>query len=314
MPFLSRLFGKRPTSTPKVSRPEPAINGDFRFIAVDVETANSNSDSICQIGLALVSSNNEMQTVSLLVDPRQDFDAFNIDLHGIGPHEVRGAPDFAEHLSNLRPALERSHLVQHSNFDKRAFDAACKRYDLPPLRSNWIDSVRIARNAWPELKGNGGHGLANLKKHLNLEFNHHDAEEDARAAAQVVLMAEDVLGIDFTLAAKPKKRSGFEQNVAISGDASGPLFGHTACFTGKLELARAEAATLAARAGITVKASVSKKVTLLIVGDQDLTLLAGHNKSTKHRRAEELIEQGCDIRIIGETEFVALVRTTGEDN
>ncbi|WP_235857843.1 hypothetical protein [Marimonas lutisalis] len=40
------------------------------------------------------------------------------------------------------------------------------------------------------MKDNGGHGLASLKQHLGLRFEHHDAAEDARAAAEVVLMAE----------------------------------------------------------------------------------------------------------------------------
>ena len=55
---------------------------------------------------------------------------------------------------------------------------------------DWCDSVHVARAAWPELRGNGGHGLASLKQHLGLEFDHHDAGEDARAAAEVVLRAE----------------------------------------------------------------------------------------------------------------------------
>jgi DNA polymerase III epsilon subunit-like protein len=40
------------------------------------------------------------------------------------------------------------------------------------------------------LKGNGDHGLASLKGYLGLSFEHHDAGEDARAAAEVVLYAE----------------------------------------------------------------------------------------------------------------------------
>ncbi|WP_414153804.1 hypothetical protein [Paracoccus denitrificans] len=63
---------------------------------------------------------------------------------------------------------------------------------------------------------------------------------------------------------------------------------------------------MAANAGIRVVNSVSKKVTLLVVGDQDLSLLAGHEKSTKHRKAEELISTGHPIRIIGEAEFISL--------
>ncbi|WP_394805045.1 3'-5' exonuclease family protein [Tritonibacter scottomollicae] len=48
--------------------------------------------------------------------------------------------------------------------------------------------------AWPELRGNGGHGLANLKKVLGLQFKHYDAGEDARAAAEVTLKAEASMG------------------------------------------------------------------------------------------------------------------------
>lgn len=39
--------------------------------------------------------------------------------------------------------------------------------------------MAIARKAWPELKGNGGHGLANLKRELDFDFRYHDAGEDA---------------------------------------------------------------------------------------------------------------------------------------
>ena len=52
---------------------------------------------------------------------------------------------------------------------------------------------------------------------------------------------------------------------------------------------------------------MSRKVTLTVVGEQDLATLVGHTKSSKHRRAEELISEGFDIRIIGELEFLELV-------
>ena len=42
-----------------------------------------------------------------------------------------------------------------------------------------------------------GHGLAHLKRQLGLSFEHHDAGEDARAAATVVLQAEARLGMSF---------------------------------------------------------------------------------------------------------------------
>lgn len=278
----------------------------YRFVALDVETANRQHSSICQIGLAMVAANGDIETVSILIDPEQSFEHFNVNLHGIDETTVKGAPSFVEVLQILRSFLERHVLVQHSSFDKQAFNAASKFYGGPELRATWVDSVQIARKAWPELKGNGGHGLASLKSHLDLKFEHHDAEEDARAAAEVVLLAETVTGEDFSELAKPGKQK-YQTSVAVSGNQNGPLYGHVACFTGQLAMSRVEAATFAAGAGITIKTGVSKKVTLLIVGDQDMSTLAGHDKSSKHRRAEELQRDGHEIRILGETEFLKLI-------
>ena len=171
--------------------------GDFRFIAFDVETACGDAASICQIGLACVKSDNSIETFSMLVDPKTNFNSFNVKLHGIRPENVVGASCFPEALSLILPLLSKHHLIQHSSFDKRAIAAACLSYDLNPPDLCWSDSVAIARKAWPELKGNGGHGLANLKRKLDLNFQHHDAGEDARAAAMVVLHAEAHLEMSY---------------------------------------------------------------------------------------------------------------------
>lgn len=166
--------------------------GDFQFIALDVETACGDSASICQIGIACVGFDGTIQTWSVYVDPEMPFAPFNTELHGIGPDTVRGAPSFAQIWPKMVPLLSRHPMVQHSRFDEQAINAACKLYGVPLPRLSWHNSVTIARAAWPELKGNGGHGLANLKQVLGLDFHHHDAGEDARAAALVVLRAQIV--------------------------------------------------------------------------------------------------------------------------
>jgi DNA polymerase-3 subunit epsilon len=173
--------------------------GVYRFIAVDVETAGYESASICQIGLAFVRFDGAIQTYSSYVDPCTPFAENNIRIHGIDAQMVRGAPTFDEILPKLRQLMETHPLVQHSRFDEKAFDAACKRAGIPALKAFWSDSVAIARKAWPELKGNGGHGLGHLKKVLGLDFQHHDAGEDALAAAQVVLKAEIQMGAQINM-------------------------------------------------------------------------------------------------------------------
>lgn len=168
--------------------------GQYRFVAFDVETASSAAQSICQVGLACVDHFGRIDTFSLLVNPRCAYSYFNTALHGIDASMTAGAPDFAEVIVTLLPLMVGQPIVQHSTFDQRAVKAAARHYGLaePPLV--WVNSVTIARMAWPEWRGQGGHGLGHLKKRLALEFQHHDAGEDARAAAQVVLLAEERLG------------------------------------------------------------------------------------------------------------------------
>lgn len=183
--------------------------GPFRFIALDVETASRDSASICQIGIACVRSDNHIQTFTTYVNPEQSFAPFNSELHGIDAETVASAPCFPEAWALLAPLLQLHHLVQHSSFDSKALTAACRAYRLPNADLSWSDSVKIARRAWPEFKGNGGHGLANLKRELGLSFRHHDAGEDARAAAQVVLLAETRLGQSFDLISGTTRKTQF---------------------------------------------------------------------------------------------------------
>jgi len=199
----------------------PLPVGPFRFVALDVETASRDSASICQIGIACVRASGEIAVWTSYVNPETRFDSFNIELHGIGPDTVKNAPTFAELWPILHMSLYPYHLVQHSNFDKRAIEAACETYRLPTPDLSWSDSVKIARTAWPEFKGNGGHGLGHLKTALGLSFQHHDAGEDARAAAEVVLHAEAHLGRTFAQLAQTAQKaqmSWFSQPGVLDAD------------------------------------------------------------------------------------------------
>ena len=46
---------------------------------------------------------------------------------------------------------------------------------------------------------------------------------------------------------------------------------------------------------------------MLIVGNQDTYRLADFNKSSKHRKAEELVQKGVNIKILPEQDFQKIV-------
>lgn len=180
-PYIGRETGRPPSP--------PLPRGSFRFAALDVETANNDRGSICQIGIAFVGQDNAIETWKTYVDPQTDRWLFS-GLHGITNALVSGAPTFEELLPALETALKGLTVYQHSGFDRSAIRSACSTIGRAEPSWDWQDSVVVARKAWPELKGNGGHGLASLQQYLGLSFDHHDAGEDARAAAEIVLRAE----------------------------------------------------------------------------------------------------------------------------
>lgn len=324
MGLLSWLLGNPPNirdapeipaheATPAPSPQPPAAPvipppGDYRFVVIDVETANGWNGSICQIGLAMITLENRIETFSTLIDPECEFSAFNVDLHGIDQPAVAGKPTFRYIAGDLAALLARQPVVQHSNFDRGAVMAVCEQQRITLPAFEWFDSVQIARRAWPELLGSGGgHGLANLKQALRLTFDHHDAGEDARAAAMVVLLAEETTGHSFReLASNKRDAPPRSKHVTRAGAKDAPLSGMIVVFTGALNMSRDDAANLAAARGLTVKASVTLQTNLVVVGEQDLSVLAGHTKSSKHRKAEDLIAAGHPIRIIGEDDFLAM--------
>jgi DNA polymerase-3 subunit epsilon len=66
----------------------------MQFVAIDVETANPDMASICQIGIAFFKNGQlEREWVSL-VNPKDYFDPINVSIHGIEESSVSSAPTF----------------------------------------------------------------------------------------------------------------------------------------------------------------------------------------------------------------------------
>jgi DNA polymerase III subunit epsilon len=279
------------------------------FVAIDVETANADMASICQIGLAKCVDGIISHEWKSYVDPQSYFDDVNISIHGIDESMVEGAPAFPEVYDMLNSHLQGKIVVCHTHFDRVALQQACRRYGTVEPTVTWLDSARVARRAW-EVCAWKGYGLKKVCKMLGYHFNHHDALEDAKAAAHIIVAAVAHTGMDLdgwlTRVGKPIDL--LAATTKREGNPEGALYGEVLVITGALGMPRREAADLAVQMGCTVASSVTMKTSLLVVGDQDVSKLAGNSKSTKQRKAEELILSGQPIKILRETDFKELVR------
>jgi DNA polymerase-3 subunit epsilon len=283
----------------------------MRFVAIDVETANPDLASICQVGVVSFENGSVVGTWQQLVNPEDYFDPWNVSIHGITETTVKDAPTLPDLFTDLKELLDQQIVVCHTSFDRVALARVLDKYGLQKIDCTWLDSAKVVRRAWPQF-ASSGYGLANVTAVLGISFQHHVAQEDARAAGEIVLRA--ITDTDISIQEWLKKVAQPISGVLIQtpgisqeGNPEGSLFGEIAVFTGTLSIPRREAAKLAASVGCFVTDSVCKNTTLLVVGDQDIRRLAGQEKSSKHRKVEDLITKGHPIRILGESDFRRLV-------
>ena len=172
--------------------------------------------------------------------------------------------------------------------------------------------MKMVRRTWNEFSTKG-YGLSSVCNYLGFDFEHHDALEDARACAFVTneIIKKSGKDLEYWLerVLKPLNLENINYSKSISkeGNPSGEFFGEILVFTGTLSQTRSEFAAIAAEYGFNVKNSVTKKTTYLIIGDQDESKLNGNIKSSKHRKAEDLLKRGHDIHILYEADFIQII-------
>ncbi len=188
--------------------------------------------------------------------------------------------------------------VAHSYFDKGALAAACRVHHRTMVETTWLDSVRVAKRAWPELPS---HKLNVVSKHLGIPLRHHDALSDARAAGLIVVKAIDHTRIP--LAGWLAPPVGQRAAPAPLPAAAGPLRGHRVAILGQLR--NGQFAQRLAGGGGRIVAGVGSTTTILaVIGEEPFAYL---RYDAQFRKALELQMSGRAIRIMSERELMELL-------
>jgi len=280
-----------------LSRSGPTAAGALDFVVIDVETACSRVSSICQIGIVGFRAGAVAFEYETLLDPRDRFSSFNTRIHGIAADHVVGKPCFADVHDVVDGHLAGRTTVAHSYFDKGALAAACRVHNRTMVETTWLDSVRVAKRAWPELPS---HKLNVVSKHLGIPLRHHDALSDARAAGMIVVKAIDHTGIP--LAGWLAPPAGQRAAPAPLPAADGPFKGHRVAILGQPR--DGPLARRLARGGARIVAGVGSTTTILaVIGEEPFGYL---RYDARFRKALELQRTGGAIRIMSEHELLDL--------
>lgn len=282
------------------------------FVAIDVETTGLSPmfDDIIELAAVRYADGVQAETYEQLVNPGYEIDAFISALTGITNDMLKDAPALDSVLPEYIKFLGESALVGHNvNFDINFLYDACVDLNLPPLKNDFIDTMRISRRMykdWPN------HRLDTLISELDLPARYeHRAARDAIIAGEAYLkMSASDSFVDAMEPTAKSYNSMAKSIVAKEGysNESSPLYGKVCVFTGALEsFTRRDAMQLVVDIGGICGDGVTKKTNYLILGNNDYCKAIKDGKSSKQKKAEKLILEGADLKIIPESVFLELI-------
>ncbi|MBP1040409.1 3'-5' exoribonuclease [Vagococcus sp. BWB3-3] len=308
----------------------------INFVAIDFETANAFRASACSVGMVKVINGEVVDTFYSLINPEDDFDSFNSHIHGITEDMVTTSPPYDLVIKEIEAFLENLPLVAHyAPFDMGVIRDSNDRYNIFDFEANYFDSYYLSRKYLNLLS----YKLVDLANLINFDFEHHNALEDAKACAALILylcqnnsfdnVADLLNHVNYTKMGEisGSKGSGFRiRKIKKTGnkslvfkeiiesvskndiDESHFFYNKHVCFTGKLEsFSRNEAALMLAEVGGIPEIGVTKKVNFLVMGEQDIRVVGDSLKSSKILKAEKLLASGQDIQLLGESDFLKMI-------
>jgi DNA polymerase-3 subunit epsilon len=273
---------------------------------------------------------------ALIQPPDNDYDGFNVMIHGIEPGMTEDSPTFTALWPLLLSRISGKPVIAHNaSFDfsvlRHCLDSAGIEYPELDYYCTRVFSLR----QWPQLPS---YALELVADRCAIDFGHHDPGEDARACAEIALLIAkecEASGLqeiaDLYEVRTGKLRPGGYcacsyrrprpggRGYAWSPkdlraeceqfDETHPFFDAEVVFTGVLEsMQRKEAMQRIVNVGGRPASGVTTTTDYLVIGDVDLRRLrAGEHLTSKMKRAMQLREAGGTIQIVGESDFLQLL-------
>ncbi|MDO5113674.1 MAG: 3'-5' exonuclease [Planctomycetia bacterium] len=162
------------------------------FVAIDFETANYDSFSACSVGLVKCVGGEIVETYSTLIrPPRLYFVPKFTQIHGLTAEDVQYALTFDKHWEfPLRDFLGDYPLVAHNaRFDRSVLLGTLGFYELPMIENPWECTLQHSRRYFSRVLKHTlpNYRLNTVAAYWGISFQHHDALQDALAAAEIWL-------------------------------------------------------------------------------------------------------------------------------
>ena len=174
---------------PMVRNPKDKLIQDETFIVFDLETfgLNSHEHPIIEIGAIKVQGTRIVDSFSQLINPGMPIPEKIQEITSITNSMVADMPKIEEVLPKFMEFVGDATMVAHNaRFDMSFIRRECKRIMGIDYDPSVIDTLQMARDVMPDLKG---YGLGSLTKKLGVALeNHHRAVDDSQATAGMFII------------------------------------------------------------------------------------------------------------------------------
>ncbi len=200
------------------------------FIALDIETANGNLDSVCEIGLVKFKDGIEVSSWTRTIRPALswELEPVNFSKHGISQEEILSSPSLAQVWDEVSEFLEGLPLVAHGatqDINKLLESAKAAMTDTSTFPSSeYFCSLVLAKRT--SVLSLSSFSLRSLAEEFqisspDIERNGlvvHSAESDARACGRISLALLEVNKVKslHELAKKLEVKNGQIENLKIT--------------------------------------------------------------------------------------------------
>lgn len=158
------------------------------FTAIDFETANGFRGSPCAVGLTKVRGGKVVEEAAWLMRPPADHDHFdyhNVRIHGITAADVVGRPRFGDLFPEIGAFIGDDVLAAHNAaFDLGVIRSALEVSGLPGPAYDYVCTVMLSRRCYSLVSNSLPFAAEEAGVPL---LRHHDAAEDARACAGILI-------------------------------------------------------------------------------------------------------------------------------
>lgn len=285
------------------------------YIVLDFETTGLDPqyESIIEIGALKVVNGVVVDEFNTLVNPCYEISDFIERFTHITNEMLSTAPTIKEVLPQFLDFLGDSIIVAHNaNFDINFLYESCMDNFNEPFKNDFIDTLKLSKRLFKQLKS---HRLKVLVQEFGLSGRPiHRALHDCQCTYSLYEYCKKYIKDNNIDLVQLSKNHSYNLNAndiiatVTEFDTDHVLYNKTCVFTGTLEnFPRKTAMQIVANLGGINANTVNKKTDYLILGNNDYCSSIKDGKSSKQKKAEELILSDYDIQILSENTFYDMI-------